>query len=90
MSYELIVVDAFEFADGRTVFSCEAVSAPKYIRACRCVLQLDGRPVAELRLEGENLPDPNRSGLRVVSTGTSVDINVAQVAARAYRLICEN
>ena len=88
MICELVIVDAFRFADGQTVLTCEAASVPKYIGPCQCALQLKGETVARLRLDGENLPDPNRSGFRVVSTREAIDLDAHFVKERAYKLLC--
>ena len=89
MAFELVVVDAFTLRDGRTLFTCEAVAAPAFIRSCDCTLQLDCKPISTVRLDGENLPHPNRSGLRVVGTQTPVVIDRSRVAEKAYRLVCD-
>lgn len=90
MSFELVVVEAFKLSDGRTLLGCEVAAAPRFIGPCKCTLQMDGKPISVIQLEGENLPDPNRSGLRVVSTQSSVPIDRSKVKEKVYRLVCDD
>jgi len=90
VGFELVVVDVFKLGDGRTLFSCEAVSAPPFIRPCACTLHIDGKPISVVHIDGEDLPHPNRTGLRVVSTRASVAIDRTKLEGKAYRLVCRD
>jgi hypothetical protein len=73
--FEMLIEEAFQFSDGRIVFTGQVTDAPSYIPACDCELLVDDRRVATLRIEGERiLTNKQRRDVRAVSTVETVEI----------------
>ena len=88
--FEMQLTDVFLFRDGRTVFTGLVESGPDPIPACRCRLVAGDVLIAEIKLEGEMLPERRVPGTgdRGVSTFDVVDIDPALIRSKSVRLVC--
>ncbi|WP_299623903.1 hypothetical protein [Pelagibius sp.] len=74
--FSFAVLDIFQFADGRTLFTGRVEGEVGWIREGLYDLVVDGRKIQQLKLEGENIPKKLApSDLRSISTRDSVDVS---------------
>jgi hypothetical protein len=89
MPFEMQIVEAFRFRDGRTVLVGPVTGDETLIKAGCCTLFAGSTQHAILSLEGEMLPDGLRvrRGLRAVSTREPLKLDREELACGGYRLV---
>jgi hypothetical protein len=89
MSFEMRVVDAFRFQDGRTVLVGPVVGDENMIGPGRCELIAGNTRQAIVSVEGEMIPSGMnvRRDYRAVSTRETLQLDPDQLARGSYRLV---
>jgi hypothetical protein len=75
LTYEMDVMDRFNFEDGRTVFAGPATGNPRIIPPCDCELFVEGESLATFWIEGEMMVEKRRAMTsRAVSTSEKLRV----------------
>jgi hypothetical protein len=89
MAFEMQIVEAFHFQDGRTVLVGPVGGNETLIRAGRCELLMEDERRAIVSIEGEMLPSgpSTRRDHRAVSTQEHLELDSEELRRGRYRLV---